>query len=60
MIPLAGGIVGGAFDAASTSGIGKIARAMFIGTSAPDAPSRNVRKCQRYARRASSRPMTTN
>ena len=44
VIPLAGGIVGGAFDAASTSGIGKIARAMFIGTSAPDAPSRNVRQ----------------
>ena len=44
VIPLAGGIVGGVFDAASTSGIGKIARAMFIGTSAPDAPSRNVRQ----------------
>ena len=44
VIPLAGGIVGGAFDAASTSGIGKIARAIFIGTSAPDAPSRNVRQ----------------
>ena len=44
VIPLAGGIVGGAFDAASTSGIGKIARAMFIGTSAHDAPGRNVRQ----------------
>ena len=43
VIPLAGGIVGGAFDAASTSGIGKIARVMFIGTSAPDAPGRNAR-----------------
>ena len=35
MVPIAGGVVGGIFDAASTSVIGKIARTTFIGTAAP-------------------------
>ena len=35
MVPIAGGVVGGTFDAASTYVIGKIARATFIGTAAP-------------------------
>ena len=32
MVPIAGGVVGGAFDASSTYAIGKIARTIFIGT----------------------------
>ena len=32
MIPIAGGVVGGTFDATSTYVIGKIARTTFIGT----------------------------
>ena len=35
MVPIAGGVVGGTFDAASTYVIGKIARTTFIGTAAP-------------------------
>ena len=35
MVPIAGGVVGGTFDAASTSVIGKIARTTFIGPAAP-------------------------
>ena len=32
MVPLIGGVVGGAFDAASTQIIGTIARKIFVGT----------------------------
>ena len=32
MVPIAGGVVGGTFDASSTYVVGKIARTSFIGT----------------------------